>query len=170
MVWTDRNELVKLCHCVALLWLGKEICASSEPFLKKIFNTENAHLQQQKGWNVLLSLDRTLMWFKKRKSMYLRWTSSEQPPAWKFAIAKLHPPPKHIALKNDHNLLDLNLRNSPGILLVLLIPTQAMEDFQPTMEEFFDMCSCWVWRAISWWIWFPDASFCMRDIYVGLKD
>ena len=61
------------------------------------------------------------------------------------------------------HLLDLNLRNSPGILLVPLIPTQAMEDFQPTMEEFFDMCSCWVWRAISWWIWFPDASFCMRD-------
>ena len=47
--FTDRNELVELCHSVAWMWLGKDFNATSEPFLKKIFNTENAPLAAEKG-------------------------------------------------------------------------------------------------------------------------
>lgn len=44
-------------------------------------------------------------------------------------------------------------------------PTEAVEDFQPTMEEFFDICSCWAIsvNAISW----ANFGFLIMPIILG---
>ena len=49
--------------------------------------------------------------------------------------------------------------------LIRFSPTEAVEDFQPTMEEFFDICSCWAIsvNAISW----ANFGFLIMPIILG---
>lgn len=173
----DRNELVKLCRWVPCCdWARKSVPHRSRSW-KRSSTPKMPHLQQKRGVKCV----HDWVWIEhnviqERRDYIFEMAIAaisklESFRAWKFATtAKLiYTTSEAHRFEQWPHLVDLDLRNSPGISLVPLIPTKAIEDFQPTMQEYFDICSCWVWRAISWWIWFPDASFHMRDVYVGLK-